>query len=97
MLGMEKDLIGFPLLHQKAPAHDRDPAAQFPYDSQVVGDESMDTPLSRFSFFKSSRIWAWMVTSRAVVGSSQIRILGWQDRAMAMTIRWRIPPEYWKG
>ena len=34
---------------------------------------------------------------RAVVGSSQIRILGWQDRAMAITILWRIPPEYWKG
>ena len=45
----------------------------------------------------SLSIWAWMVTSRAVVGSSQIRIFGWQDRAMAMTIRWRMPPEYWKG
>ena len=41
----------------------------------------------------SSRIWAWMVTSRAVVGSSQIRIWGLQATAMAMTTRWRIPPE----
>ena len=29
-------------------------------------------------------ICAWTVTSRAVVGSSQIRILRWQDSAMAL-------------
>ena len=34
-----------------------------------------------------------MVTSSAVVGSSQIRILGLQATAMAMTTRWRMPPE----
>ena len=38
-----------------------------------------------------------MVTSRAVVDSSQIMILALLARAMAMTIRWRIPPENWKG
>ena len=38
-----------------------------------------------------------MVTSRAVVGSSQMRISGSQARAMAMTMRWRMPPENWKG
>ena len=42
-------------------------------------------------------ILAWMVTSSAVVGSSQIRISGLLARAMAMTILWRIPPENWKG
>ena len=34
-----------------------------------------------------------MVTSRAVVGSSQISTWGLQAAAMAMTTRWRIPPE----
>ncbi len=42
-------------------------------------------------------ICAWIVTSRAVVGSSQMRIFGWQESAIAMTIRWRMPPEYWNG
>ena len=41
----------------------------------------------------SSRIWAWMVTSRAVVGSSAMSSLGSQARAMAIITRWRIPPE----
>ena len=38
-----------------------------------------------------------MVTSRAVVGSSQMRISGLTVRAMAMTMRWRMPPENSKG
>ena len=41
----------------------------------------------------SSRIWAWMVTSRAVVGSSAMSSLGSQERAMAIITRWRMPPE----
>ena len=38
-------------------------------------------------------ICAWVVTSRAVVGSSAISSLGEQDRAMAIMTRWRMPPE----
>ena len=38
-----------------------------------------------------------MVTSRAVVGSSAIRILGSQATAIAIITRWRIPPESWCG
>ncbi len=44
-----------------------------------------------------SRIWAWMVTSSAVVGSSAISSLGWQASAMAIITRWRMPPESWWG
>ena len=40
-----------------------------------------------------SRICPWMVTSSAVVGSSQMRIFGSQAKAMAIITRWRIPPE----
>ena len=47
----------------------------------------------------SSMIWAWMVTSRAVVGSSAIRSLGRQLSAQAIITRWRMPPDsswgYW--
>ncbi len=38
-------------------------------------------------------IWACVVTSRAVVGSSAINSFGEQDKAMAIITRWRMPPE----
>ena len=41
----------------------------------------------------SSRIWAWTVTSSAVVGSSAISSLGSLASAMAIIARWRMPPE----
>ena len=56
-------------------------------------------PYSRFSRLIRARISAWTVTSRAVVGSSQISSRGSQAIAMAMTTRWRMPPDnscgYW--
>ena len=52
-----------------------------------------DMSRSRRSRSSRSRIWAWMVTSRAVVGSSAIRSFGVQTRPMAIITRWRKPPE----
>ena len=53
------------------------------------------------SFFWMSesrrRICAWMVTSSAVVGSSAMRMSGSQAMAMAISTRWRMPPENWCG
>ncbi len=40
-----------------------------------------------------SRISAWVVTSRAVVGSSAISTSGSQASAIAIIARWRMPPE----
>ena len=54
-------------------------------------------PSLAFSSLRSSRIWAWMVTSRAVVGSSAIRSFGLHESAMAIITRWRMPPESWCG
>ena len=51
-------------------------------------------------FLKSfivSRTCAWIVTSRAVVGSSARRSFGLQARAIAITTRCFIPPENWCG
>ena len=45
----------------------------------------------------SSRIWAWIVTSRAVEGSSASSSLGLHASAMAIMTRCRIPPENWCG
>ena len=40
---------------------------------------------------------AWTVTSRAVVGSSAMRMSGPLASAMAIITRWRWPPESWWG
>ena len=45
----------------------------------------------------SERIWAWVVTSSAVVGSSAIMREGLQARAMAIITRWHMPPLSWCG
>ena len=42
-------------------------------------------------------IWAWMVTSSAVVGSSAISSFGPQAMAIAIITRWFMPPESWCG
>jgi hypothetical protein len=57
----------------------------------------IDIPISAWRSFISFRIWAWTVTSRAVVGSSAIRRAGPQISAMAIIARWRRPPESSKG
>ena len=44
-----------------------------------------------------SRISPWIVTSSAVVGSSAISRSGPQASAIAMTTRWRWPPDSWCG
>ena len=41
----------------------------------------------------SSRIWAWTMTSSAVVGSSPMTTAGSQARAIAIIARWRMPPD----
>ena len=49
-------------------------------------------PNSACRRFISSSTWAWMVTSRAVVGSSAISSTGLHERAIAIMTRWRMPP-----
>ena len=54
---------------------------------------SSAAPVRSWSSRISSRIWAWIVTSRAVVGSSAMSSFGSHDRAIAIMTRWRIPPD----
>ena len=53
----------------------------------------MAMPIFLWSSCISSSICAWMVTSRAVVGSSAMSMSGSQASAMAIITRWRMPPE----
>ncbi len=54
---------------------------------------SSAAPVRSWTSRISSRIWAWIVTSRAVVGSSAMSSFGSHDRAIAIITRWRIPPD----
>ena len=56
-----------------------------------------EEPISAWRSLSRERICACTVTSSAVVGSSAMMSSGWQARAMAMTTRWRMPPESWCG
>ncbi len=50
-------------------------------------------PVRSWTSRMSSRIWAWIVTSRAVVGSSAMSSFGSHDSAIAIMTRWRMPPD----
>ena len=52
-----------------------------------------DAPILSRAARSASSTWAWMVTSRAVVGSSAIITSGSLAIAIAITIRCRWPPE----
>ena len=52
---------------------------------------------SRWRSWSRSRIWAWTVTSSAVVGSSAMSRDGSLISPMAIIARWRMPPENWWG
>ena len=54
---------------------------------------SIAVPFSSLRSLISLSIWAWMVTSSAVVGSSAIKSFGSHAIIMAIITLWRIPPE----
>ena len=54
-------------------------------------------PISACSASSRARICACTVTSRAVVGSSQMSSFGSHASAIAIIARWRWPPESWCG
>ena len=80
-------------LHDAAGIHDHDPVGDLGDHAHIMGDEHDGGAEIARSLRIRSRIWACTVTSSAVVGSSAISSEGLQDSAMAMTARWRMPPE----
>jgi hypothetical protein len=57
----------------------------------------IDSPRPSLSDRRRARISAWIVTSRAVVGSSAMMTSGSLISAIAITARWRMPPDHWCG
>jgi hypothetical protein len=97
VLGLAKDLGRRPDLDQAAALHHPDAVGEAAHQVQVMGDEQQRHAHLGLQLVEQARICAWMVTSSAVVGSSQISSCGRQASAMAIIARWRWPPESWCG
>ncbi len=85
--------VGLALLHHLARAHHVDTIGEAPHDAEVVRDEDDGHAELALEFGEDSRICACTVTSRAVVGSSAMRMSGLLASAMAIMTRWRWPPD----
>ena len=81
------------LLAHDAVAHDDDVVGDLADDAEVVADEQHAHPVPLLQPASSSRIWRWIVTSSAVVGSSAISSFGSQASAIAIITRCCWPPE----
>ena len=57
--------------------------------------KSSAVPWSRCMLRMICTIWACVLTSSAVVGSSATIRAGSLAKAMAMSTRWHMPPESW--
>ena len=80
VLGLEQHLVDRAVLDDPAGVHDHDVVGHLGDDAQVVRDEHhAPCPCCSWTDRMSSRICAWMVTSRAVVGSSAMSSLGSHD------------------
>ena len=55
------------------------------------------TPVASCSSLNKVRTRAWVVTSNALVGSSQTITAGFIASARAIATRWRCPPENSRG
>ena len=77
--------------------HHHDPVGSRRDHAEVVRDQDDRHLRSRRSASIRSRIWAWIVTSSAVVGSSAMSSFGEHASAIAIITRWRMPPESWWG
>ena len=95
--GAREQLLRRARFDQRACVHDVYPIAHARDDAEVVRDQDQRRVPLPDRLSQGSRIWAWIVTSRAVVGSSAMSSFGSHESAMAIIARWRIPPENWCG
>src|SRR5699024_5818048 len=90
---VDEELMRGGLLHHLPRVHDGDAVGELGDQRQVVADEHhREAELLAQEFSRSTTCFC-TVTSRAVVGSSAITSFGSRVRAIAMSTRWRWPPE----
>jgi len=95
-IGMQRLIeqgVDIRLFDDLAGIHDGDAFSHLCHHTQIVCDQNDGRPISRRRSRIRSRICAWMVTSKAVVGSSAISSSGTQASAIAIMTRCAIPPD----
>ena len=75
------------------PCHDIDLIAQLGDHAEVMGDDQQRQLRSLLSRRSVWITWFCTVASSAVVGSSATRICGSGASAIAISTRWRMPPD----
>ena len=85
------------LFDDDARIHDADSPGHPSDNPEIMSDQEKRRARLRLETIHQPRIWAWIVTSRAVVGSSASMSFGRHANAMAIITRCRIPPESWCG
>jgi len=88
-----EQLLDRRLFHLASRVHDDDALRHLRDHAEAWVIRMMAASIFCLSSRMRSRICAWMVTSRAVVGSSAISSFGLQASAMAIITRWRMPPD----
>ena len=92
------DLVGVPVLQNVPRIQDDDPVRDLRDDGQVVRDIERRRPLPLDDGdLKALSTSIWVVTSRAVVGSSRTSRSGLPQSAMAAINLCSWPPDTWWG
>ena len=97
MTGVIENIVCRSVFHDFSGIHNGDPVRHVGDNAEIVRYEYDERLRSALIRLISSSICDCMVTSSAVVGSSHISMSGFAASAMAITIRWRIPPENSNG
>ena len=92
MLGRMEHLLAIARFHQPSAFHDTDAVGNLGYGGYVVAhDEDGASPLLANAQQQARN--SWLVTSRALVGSSASRSAESHATDIASTTRWHIPPD----
>jgi hypothetical protein len=91
-----EDVGARPVFDDLARVHDGHVVGHLGHDAEVVGDEQKGRArLLLHPAHEGEDARLWIVTSRAVVGSSAMSSAGRRQRAMAIMTRCFMPPESW--
>jgi hypothetical protein len=95
VIGAAQHLFRGAELHQIAAVHHRHLVGDVGDHPHVMGHQHAAYPALFAQVADELEDLILMETSSAVVGSSAMMSSGSPERAMAITTRWRMPPENW--
>jgi len=92
MQGIVVEFVAIGDFHQFPQIHDPDAVGDVLDHGKIVGDEKISESQLLLQVLQQLTTWAWMETSRAEMGSSQMMNSGSTARALAIPILCRWPP-----